>query len=222
MFIAMFFGGCKQNQFPNVNQKFERSYTPVTLFGDGIVYSELHKAIKEISNQLLLNINDPLRRNNKIAITSFVNLDNFKETSSFGRVIAETLIDDLHTKRFQVIDFRKLSAITVNSTGEFILTRDTAKMVDEIPFAYLLVGTYSIIDNNRIVINARILNNETMDVLSTAKVILHNYKTCKDFNLCDTEKEKKNNEKSSCCIDEKLSCEKECDDSKAIMPILQY
>jgi TolB-like protein len=183
-FVVVFlFSGC----FPNnnyINKEYKKAPN-FSVFSSDKHFNNLNDAIIDLSNQLLLNIPNHIKQNNKIAITTFVNLEQFKNTSAFGRVISESLIDELHTKKFNIIDFRKQDAISVNGNGEFILTRDTNKIVDEIPDALILVGTYSILETNQIVINARILNNNNLNVETTGRVIVENYQTCKKFNLCD-------------------------------------
>ncbi len=191
LIFLVLFSGCKQN-----NNYINTEYTKAPnfrLFNDDKYFDNLNDAIIDISNQLLLNIPNHVKVNNKIAITTFVNLDQFKNTSSFGRVISESLIDELYTRKFKIIDFRKQNAILVNGNGEFMLTRDTTKLVDEIPDALILVGTYSVLESNQIVINARILNNDNLSVETTARVIVQNYQTCKKFDLCD---EAENQQKS--------------------------
>ena len=186
LIVSIFiFTSCTQNR-NNINKKYK--HIRLSLFQDN-VYDSLDSAIMEISKQLLVNMPNSKIVNNKIAITSFVNLDKLKETSSFGRVIAESLINDLHIKRFKILEFRQQTSISVDSstsdkTGEFILTRDTQKMTNEIPGSLLLVGTYTVLQDNQIVINARIVDNTSLDVVSTARVILSDYNTCKRFNLC--------------------------------------
>jgi len=198
MFIfLLLFTGCTQNkQNFNSNSNFN-------FFKTNQYHDNLNDAINDISKQLFLNIPKNTIKYNKIALTTFVNLDNLKETSSFGRVISESLINELATKNFNVIDFRQQNVISVNSQGEFLLTRDTEKLIDEIPGALILVGTYSVLEKDLIVINARIINNETLDIVSTARIIIQNYQTCKKFNLCTVI------EKETCLTKEGLLCKKD-------------
>jgi TolB-like protein len=147
-------------------------------------FKDLNKAIDEIANHLLLNINARKQKHSKIVITSLVNLDEFEQTSKFGRTVAESLINELHYRKFKVIDFRATEALSINETGEFALTRNIDKLKDEMPEALILVGTYSILDKNRLVINTRIVNNFTSDVISTSRVV-YKYKDCKLFELCE-------------------------------------
>ena len=190
------FTSCTQDR-TNINKKYK--LVRLSLFQDN-VYNNLDTAILEISKQLLVNMPNSKIINNKIAITSFVNLDQFTQTSSFGRVIAESLINDLHTKHFKILEFRQQSVISIDNTGEFILSRDTTKIADEIPDTLLLVGTYTVLQNNQIVLNARIISNLTFEVISTARVMLSDYNTCKEFNICKADKD-------TCLTKEGLYCD---------------
>lgn len=153
-------------------------------------YKDLDLAINEIANQLLLNITSNNHKNYKIALTTLVQLDDFSKTTSFGRTVSESLINELHARRFQVIDLRTRQLITVNDTGEFVLTREVEELKDEIGATYTLVGTYSILDDNRIVINARIMDIFTSDVISTARV-MYQYENCEKYDLCKGESAKR-------------------------------
>jgi len=177
--ITILFTSC--GSYPkNINKKYKTS--KFSFFANNH-YTDLNNAVIELSNQLLLNINSNDKKNNSFTVTTFVSLNDFKSTSSFGRVISETLINELHTRRFKVIDFRTQEALNVDETGEFILTRDTNKLKDEIPQSLLIAGTYSLINKNELVLNARIVDNFTSAVISTAKVI-YSFKNCKDMDIC--------------------------------------
>jgi len=176
--ITLILTSCSQNN--NINNRYRT--LPLGLFSNSN-YTDLSKAITEISNQLLLNIPYTKQKNNKFVITTFVNLNDFKQTSKFARVISESLIDELHKKRFKILDYRTQDVISVDKNGEFLLTRDTLKLRDEIPQSLLVVGTYSIIDKKTLVINARVIDNFTSIVLSTAKVI-YEYEDCKILDIC--------------------------------------
>ena len=186
LFILTFlFTGCKQyNTHINGNYK-----TKSSLFFISNDFTNINSAITEIANQLLINIPSSTKKQHKFVITSFVNLENFTQSSSLGRVLSESLINELHTRKFKIIDFRSQESISVNSMGEFSLTRDISRLKDEMPEALIVVGTYSILEENKIVLNARIMNNFTSDVISTAKVV-YKYYNCKQFNLCE-KKDKK-------------------------------
>jgi len=183
--ITLILTSCSQNN--NINNRYKA--LPLGFFSNSN-FTDLNKAITEISNQLLLNIPYNKQKNNKFVITTFVNLNDFKQTSKFARVISESLIDELHKKRFKILDYRTQDVISVDENGEFLLTRDTLKLRDEIPQSLLVVGTYSIIDKKTLVINGRIIDNFTSVVLSTAKVT-YEYEDCKILDICGNKKNTK-------------------------------
>lgn len=178
--LLFLFSGCKQ-KVENINSDYKRAN--YSFFVDKR-YSDLDSAVAEIANQLLLNIPSNSQKQNKLIVTTFVDLHSLSKSSPFGRVISESLIDEMHSRHFKMIDFRTQEIISVNPNGEFSLTRDTSKLRDEVQEALIVVGTYSVVDENTVVLNARIMNTFTADVISTAKVIYY-FKDCKEFNICN-------------------------------------
>jgi len=186
--FIIFFTACTSTNGSNINQDYRS--TDLSFFSNSSQES-IDLAIVEISNQLLLNIPSRQQKKNKFVITTFVNLNDFTKTSKIARVISETLINEMHTRKFKIVDFRTQEALAVDKNGEFVLTRDAQKLRDEIPESLVIVGTYSIINAKEVIINARIINNFTSEVLSTAKVI-YQYKDCKLLDICTVLKEKTN------------------------------
>jgi TolB-like protein len=182
--ILFVFTSCTTSTSKHINKKYRTS--GFSFFANNH-FDDLNNAVIELANQLLLNIKSSNQKNNQFTVTTFVNLNDFESTSSFGRVISETLINELHTRHFKVIDFRTQNDLSVNSDGEFILTRKVDKLKDEIPQSMLIAGTYSIINDKEIVLNARIVDNFTSEVISTAKVI-YTYENCKVMNICFNKK----------------------------------
>ncbi len=129
-------------------------------------------AVKFVSNELLI---DPEVKKNNIILTSFVNLHKLKETSNFGRVFAENLINYITKKGFKVADFRGQNFVSLNKHGEFFLTRDASKLNEKVKNKYVLVGTYSSYKNG-IMVNARLIDNLSGVVLSASTVRILNYK----------------------------------------------
>jgi len=124
--------------------------------------------IIELADSLLASSRIAQADMGNIAITSFVNLHNLSKTSSFGRTLGETFFNELFIRGFNVADFRGQSALSVNPTGEFFITRDIKKINKKISNSYVLVGTFSSIDK-KVIINARIMDNQTGRVVASAK-----------------------------------------------------
>jgi TolB-like protein len=124
--------------------------------------------IVELADSLLASSRIAQSDMGNIAITSFVDLHDLSKSSAFGRTIAETFFNELFVRGFNVADFRGQNAITVNPTGEFFLTRNVKLINRKIENSYVLVGTFSSIDN-KMLINARIIDNRTGRVVASAK-----------------------------------------------------
>jgi len=138
--------------------------------------------IVELADSLLASSRIAQADMGNIAITSFVNLHNLSRTSSFGRTLGETFFNELFIRGFNVADFRGQNALSVNPTGEFFITRDIKKINKKVANSYVLVGTFSSIDK-KVVINARIMDNQTGRVVAAAKTY---YETtdCNLLNNC--------------------------------------
>lgn len=132
-----------------------------------------------------------MMRNNKmitkkpLLITSFVRLDNFKKTTEFGRVVSESLINEMSNRGFNIIEYRGQLAVSVNKQGEYFITRNPYKLKDEIPNTYVVVGTYSR-QYGKIMLNARVIDNVTGRIISTARATyLHEMRNdCTLFRDC--------------------------------------
>mgnify|MGYP000247637614 CR=1 FL=1 len=150
-------------------------------------YNNLSSSINSLSNQLFINnIKQFKQSSDKIAITTFINNENLKSTSTLGRVISESLVNDLHIKGFRIIDLTTKNNLSINNDGIFFLSRDITKLKEKKGNLYVIVGTYSKFDYDSIILNARLIDSETSDVLSTGRVVYTN-KDCSILNTCNDE-----------------------------------
>ncbi len=147
-----------------------------------ITYLKLNDAVNSLANQL--STNSKLNKNDTstVALTSFVNLKQLSTTSKLGRVIGESLFSELFVRGFNIRDFRGQGVISINNQGEFFITRNVNNLEDYVPNTYVLVGTYSQI-NKKIMINARMMDNQTGKLISTARVMYAN-NNCNIFESC--------------------------------------
>lgn len=157
---------------------------------NSIQLQQVHNVQKNYSNGLIddkiIELADSLLASSRIAqadmgniaITSFVDLHNLSITTSFGRTLAETFFNELFIRGFNVADFRGQKALSINPTGEFFITRNAKKISNKVVNSYVLVGTFSAIDQ-KVVINVRIMDNQTGQVVASAKT----YYTTNDCNI---------------------------------------
>lgn len=141
-------------------------------FDQRSVHTTIEDTVIELSNRLLSTSRIPSNDYGELAITSFVDLNQLNKTTKFGRTLAESMFDELFAKGFNVEDIRGTNAISVNDEGEYFITRDINKLHNNIKNKYILVGTYTKFESN-IVINARILDNQSGKVVASARSYYH-------------------------------------------------
>ena len=171
--VSIIFTGCNQNTIVIPKEKASTNTLNITL----------NDAIISLANQLSVNNKLQTADTGTITLTSFVDLIKLNQTSQFGRVVGESLFSELFVRGFNVTDFRGQDAISVNKTGEFFITRDITKLSSEVSNTYILVGTYSKIDQN-VIINARILDNKTGKLVTSARAMYAN-DDCSLFGTCN-------------------------------------
>jgi len=135
-----------------------QSSTPAGAFNANVIF---------IADQLDRN-RDADVPSKPILVTSFSNLDNLSETTSFGRLLGEQLIHELKVRGWQVVDLRLTKSVMVNQSGEFSLSRDLNRIRESFPAGNVLVGTYSRTTDG-VLVSARVIDVATGHVQSTAQ-----------------------------------------------------
>ena len=143
----------------------------------------LENTITSLATQMMQN--KKFDTTKAVLITSFVRLDNLKKTTEFGRVISESMINELSNRGFNVIEFRGQMSVSVNAQGEYYITRDVNKMRQKIVNTYVVVGTYSR-QYGKVMLNARVLDNSSGQIISSARsTYVHNLRNdCVVFKDC--------------------------------------
>ncbi len=143
----------------------------------------LESTIASLAAQMLEN--KKLDTNKPVLITSFVRLDEFKKTTEFGRVVSESLINELSNKGFEIIEFRGQMAVSINDEGEYFISRKPHELKSKIPDTYVVVGTYSR-QAGKVMLNARVIDNITGKIITSARATyVHNVKEdCIIFKDC--------------------------------------
>jgi len=109
-----------------------------------------------------------LDRTLPILSTSFVNLDDLNETSAFGRLMGVGVASRFSQHGYRVVELRlgKGSVVIQKKNGEFVLSRDTARLEGSHEAQAVIVGTYSI-DDNWAYISARVVGIRDNTVISS-------------------------------------------------------
>lgn len=125
---------------------------------------------EEVAQQLARNFQHGRVTGMSLMLTTLVEVDNLYETSRFGRTFTESLATRLFRHGFGVVEIRKASEVLVkNNSGELMLTRDAKLLAKEQRVHGIVVGTYSLTPQS-VIVNVRILDAASQDVLSVAGV----------------------------------------------------
>ncbi|MEA3553397.1 MAG: FlgO family outer membrane protein [Campylobacterota bacterium] len=197
LLTALFFNGC-QFQIQSTPKQDKPKQTATKTIKQEVILQDnsfinndlnnyssgnLNEVIMQIAKQLL-HSNTVKDKTTKIILTTFVNLDNLEETTTFGRMLSESMFNELHVNKFNVTDFRGQDAISVTKDGEFHITRETEKLKDTIEtIEYILVGTYVKFENKSFLINSRIIDSISGNIISSSRVI-YKPQDCTLYNLC--------------------------------------
>ena len=145
-----------------------KEYEKIFIQQSGHPIGNLNAMIIFMADQLDIN-NDSKYFSQPTIVSSFVSLDNLKESSKFGRLVAESLIHELQVRNWTVVEIKMAKTMAINSQGEFSLSRN----VDEIRKKYrarsIVTGTYAVSDDT-VIVNGKVLNIDSGIVLSTAQV----------------------------------------------------
>ena len=109
-----------------------------------------------------------LDRTLPILSTSFVNLDNLKETSAFGRLVGVQVASRFSQHGYKMIDLRLSNGKVVvqERNGELVLSRDMKRINNSQDAQAILVGTYTIA-GNRAFLSTRLVSTRDNTILSS-------------------------------------------------------
>ena len=108
----------------------------------------------------------------KIAIATFVDVDNFYRATSFGRYITEQLISEFRSLGFDVIEVRLSPELFVDiRIGELGLTREMSQLMMNKKADALVVGTYNRAGDN-ISVSSRLVFRGTRQVAGVGRMIV--------------------------------------------------
>lgn len=125
----------------------------------------------ELAGQLVKNAN--IRLNSaKVGITNLVGVTGqYDQSSPLSMVLSEQLVQELHSRELNVLDFKATDFIRVTQKGDFALTRDYLELDEIMPITHVLVGTLSH-HRDGVMANARLVNINTKEVASVAQVFI--------------------------------------------------
>ncbi len=107
-----------------------------------------------------------------ITMSSFVELKKLSRTSSLGRYLAEQLMTEFQHHGYKVIELRKSTSVSIQEKrGEYGLSRNISQINQQVEARTMVTGTYTIA-GDKIMVNARVLDNKDASLLSSATILL--------------------------------------------------
>ena len=147
--------------------------TPTVVVGGGSPSASLNQLSTFLASQLAKNRDLKNVSDSRIAVASFVNINNLNETNQLGILLAENLMHEMHIRGFGVVDFKTRESLQINPAGDFVFSRDVGLLRKQYNIHYFLSGTYSRHADGA-VINARLVQADTGLVIATAQGMLAN------------------------------------------------
>ena len=134
-----------------------------------------NKEIQVIAIEMVNRLREFDPTDSTVAVTTFVDLDNFNETSSFGRYVAEDLGMELFKLGFRLREIRQRIRINITpEVGEVALTREASAIMQNAQVDAVVTGAYSRF-GNQVVVNARLIDVDTGRVVSAGQMVVGDY-----------------------------------------------
>lgn len=128
--------------------------------------------LKQAQKPLYASLIEPLDHEQPLLVTSFANIDNLAESSTFGRLTADLVAAGLTDRGYKVIEVKMRDSLFIKQgAGEFMLSRQVQHLSQKHDAQAVLLGTYAIGGSN-VYLNVRL-------VRSTDNIVLSSY----DFQL---------------------------------------
>ncbi len=144
---------------PRVNPNTEDAY-------------ELKLQTRELAAQLFETRNNDALIGLVAMPASFVNLNDFNDSSPLGRYLAEAMFYECNQRDFPVREYRLRGNIQLREdTGELALSRNLKAVSTSQSWAALLIGTY-LRDDAAVFVNARLVRPADGMVLRSAHMVL--------------------------------------------------
>ncbi len=132
---------------------------------------ELRLRVKELAAQMLETRNNAALGGLIALPTSFVNLNDFSESSPFGRYMAEAMYYEFNQRNVPVLEYRLTGKIAMRfQEGEFALARTLPPLSSKQSWAAVLVGTY-LKEGGAVFVNVRLVRPVDGMVLRTGQLV---------------------------------------------------
>ena len=120
------------------------------------------------ANALLDRAPDEITRETPVLVTSFVNIDDLEQSTTFGRLLSEQIASKIAQEGYCVkeIKLSEGSLFVIKNSGEFVLSRRLENIRSSFSSNYVIVGTYSV-GYESVYVSSRIVRIEDSVIVSS-------------------------------------------------------
>ncbi len=162
-FVAMMAAGCASN-----GEGFEPENASFS--GRPDAQQDLSRLIYQAA-QTLADRAVYLDKSRPIVVATVVSVDYLNDSSTFGRLASQLVANRIAQRGYLVRDVTYMRGVTLQPSGELVLTREAAKASAEVKAQAVVAGTYAV-GGKEIYLNLRLLNASNGEILSTADAVI--------------------------------------------------
>lgn len=135
--------------------------------------TQLQQHMSALAYQLVSTIHN-FDGESGIAVSGFVDQQDYQTQDDFGRLLSETMMFQLNQYGLRVVDFKTLPFIRITPEGDVSTSRDYRQLSSRIGARYLLHGTITSTRSGRLV-NARLVSMGDNSVVATGQQFIPQY-----------------------------------------------
>ena len=135
--------------------------------------TQLQHQISTLAYRLLSSSHN-LNAQSAIAVSGFVDQQDYTSQDDFSRFLSETMMYQLNQYGLKVIDFKTLPYIRITPQGDISTSRDYRQLSSNVDAEYILQGTITNVVGGRLV-NARLVSMADHSVNASAQQFIPSY-----------------------------------------------
>lgn len=107
-----------------------------------------------------------------LIVASFANIDNLEQSSTFGRIVAQQIASVFSRDGYQIIEMLLRDTVYIGTNeGEFLLSRELARISTKHDAQAVIVGTYAVGSKN-VYVTSKLVRSVDSVVLASEDFVL--------------------------------------------------
>ncbi len=132
--------------------------------------ADLIEVSYDAANTLQSNLSRTIPKNSLIIVSTLLNVDDLKKTSSFGRIISDQIASAFHTLGYRIIGMEMpIDLIVMQQGGGLHLSDETKKMLKNYKAAAIVGGVYAQGDKTAY-ISLRAIDTNSNNVIASTDI----------------------------------------------------